>query len=57
MNEVLQTVLNQLIPILVTMLTGVVSYLGMTIKNMMQKEAIEKEKKEIPPIRMTYLLT
>lgn len=55
MNEVLQTVLNQLIPILVTMLTGVVSYLGMTIKNMIQKEAIEKEKKEIIQSTVNYV--
>lgn len=55
MSEILQTLLNQLIPIFIAMLTGVISYLGMTLKNIIQKEAIEKEKKEIIQSTVHYV--
>lgn len=55
MNEVLQTLLNQLIPIFVAILTAVVSYLGMVIKNIIQKETMKKEKKEIIQATVNYV--
>lgn len=46
---------NNLIPILATALTGVVSYLGMQIKNMIQNNIATKEKESIIASTVNYV--
>ena len=44
MNQIVEMLGSNIIPILVTALTGVISYIGMQIKNMIQNSFTRKEK-------------
>lgn len=46
---------NNLLPILATALTGIVSYIGMQIKNMIQDSFTQREKESIVETTVNYV--
>lgn len=55
MNEIIEMLANNLIPILATALTGLISYIGMQIKNMVQDSFTQKEKESIVTTTVNYV--
>lgn len=55
MNQIVEMLGSNIIPILATALTGVISYIGMQIKNMIQNSFTRKEKEAIVSSTVNYV--
>lgn len=55
MNEIVEILGSNIIPILATALTGILSYIGMQIKNMIQNNLSQKEKETIVSSTVNYV--
>lgn len=55
MNEFLSSILSNLIPLFVTVITALFSYIGLCVKTMLEKNFNEKEKEKIVSETVHYV--
>lgn len=55
MNQLIEILLNNLLPILGTVLTAVISYIGMSIKKMIEQDAKQKQINKIVDSTVNYV--